>query len=478
MLVKFLKPLGIVTLAAVASVPAFSQAAAQPSQTPATGQSTPPASGQTTPAAGQSGSAASGSAASGQTAGAPAGAKEKKVKDAQEYEIYVNVTKATDPTQRLQYLDQWKQKYPETDYKQERMLYYLDAYRQLNKGPELLAAARELVNNYPNDITGLYWLNTLIPVQPNAGTDQALIAEADKAGNSLLSTINVALAPDKKPATTSDADWAKGRKDMEALAHKTLGWSAMVKKNNEEAEKHLRESLNGNPNSGEVLYWLATTLYAEKKVPEALFYFARTATYDGPGALQPAGRKPVDDYLTKAYTGYHGDTSGLAELRTLAKTSPTAPADIDTRIPSVVAVHNQKMAQEDAMLKANPQLANWKNLKANLQSDQSATIFEQMKGAKLPDKYLKGKVVSATAKEVQVGIENPTVPEVTLAFESPVKAEPGADVEFTGVAQNFTKEPFMLTLAAEKGDVTGITASGPAKAKPAAAKRRPAARRR
>ena len=78
-------------------------------------------------------------------------------------------------------------------------------------------------------------------------------------------------------------------------------------------------------------YWLGNTLRAAKtpeKISQALFYYARAATYDGPGSLTPQGRQQLDDYLRKAYDSYHGqDEAGLNELKTMARSQPAPPAE-------------------------------------------------------------------------------------------------------------------------------------------------------
>jgi hypothetical protein len=261
---------------------------------------------------------------------------------------------------------------------------------------------------------------------------------------------------------------------MEALAHKTLGWVEMIRKNGTAAQDHFMKSLQLNPAAGEISYWMGQVIVAEK-MPEtysnALYHFARAAAYDGPGALPAEGRKQVDDYLTKAYTGFHGDTSGLAELKAQAKSSALPPPGF--KVESVRDISLRKAQQEEEFNKNNPLIARWKQYKNALLTDPAT--WDQMKGAKL-DK-LKGTVVSSTPKEVVLAISDPTTPEVTLQFETPVKADNGATLEFEGVAKEFTKEPFMLTLTAEKGDVTGLS-SAPAPKKAAPAKRAPARRKR
>jgi len=402
---------------------------------------------------------------------AGAGTAQKNWKDRAEYDLYESITKEAAPAKRLELLNQWKEKYPATEFKLERELLYLDTYQKLNQAPKILESAKNIIAIDPQNLTALYWMAYLTSSLNNT-TPEALDA-GNKAGNALLAALPTAFAPAKKPAGTTDEQWNKARSDMEALGHKTLGWVAMVQKNGPVAQEHFMKSLQNNPAAGEISYWLGQTIVAEKK-PEtyssALYHIARASAYDGPGALPEAGRKQVDDYLTKAYTGFHGDTSGLAELKAQAKSAALPPAGF--KIKSVREISLEKAQQEEEFNKNNPQLAAWKAMKQGLTGDPN--YFEQMKGAKLPK--LRGTVVEAKPKELVLALSDPTTPEVTLKFEAPVKADAGATLQFEGVAESFSKEPFMLTLTADKADVEGLSAA-PAK-KPAPAKAKGTARKR
>src|SRR6202022_87916 len=117
------------------------------------------------------------------------------------------------------------------------------------------------------------------------------------------------------------------------------------------------KSLQINPNNGEVDYLMGTAIASEKKVekmPLALFYFARAATYEGTGALNPAGRKQVMDYVQKAYKTYHGGDDGCDKLIAAAKSSPTPPPDFNIENAAKIAEKKQKEAEEAAA--KNPQL--------------------------------------------------------------------------------------------------------------------------
>ena len=214
-----------------------------------------------------------------------------------------------------------------------------------------------------------------------------------------------------------------------------------------------------------------------EKQAEALFDFARAAAYDGPEALTPDGRRKIDEYLTKVYTTVHGDTSGLAELKAMAKASPTAPADFKIKTAAEIAAE-----KDEDLKKTNPQLALWLNLKGQLLSPEGQTYFDSsMKGAAVPK--LRGWIISAKpavkSKELLVSMEgkdqaaNVTLKLVgsdgTTAAPLTGKPELGNEIEFEGIGDSLAKDPaFMVTFDVEKGKITAcggdpLVCAGPLK---------------
>ena len=127
-----------------------------------------------------------------------------------------------------------------------------------------------------------------------------------------------------------------------ALAHKALAWDDTSKGDTAGAEEQYKESLQANPNDSNIAYQYGVMLQKDKKYPDALFEYARAATYDGPGALPPDKRQQVLDYYNKFYKDYHGAPDGADTILSAAKTSPVPPAgfqfppsaaDIATRKP-------------------------------------------------------------------------------------------------------------------------------------------------
>jgi tetratricopeptide (TPR) repeat protein len=279
----------------------------------------------------------------------------------------------------------------------------------------------------------------------------------------------------------TEEQWKTARTDVENLAHTTLGWIELQRKNWEPAEAELQKSLQINPNNGEVDYLMGTALASEKKMekmPQALFYFARAASYEGTGALNPDGRKQVLTYVQKAYKTYHGGDDGFNELLAAAKNSPTPPADFKIEDAASIAQKKEKDAADAAA--RNPELTLWKTLKAELTGANGASYFESsMKGALLPT--LKGKVVSLQPplkpKTVVMSLEDGATPDATLKFETPLggKMDVGTELSFEGVPASYTTSPFMVVFAVEKEKLHGWSGTNPAAA-PVRHRPRPAAK--
>jgi hypothetical protein len=424
------------------------------------------------------GQATQGQAAQGQPAATPA-KPAKQVKDQGEYDLFDGVVKATDPNKKLALLNTWKEKYPTTDFKKERQLYFLDTYKNLNQFDKMIGTAKEILADDPKDFTAMYWIASIVPSMPNAGTNAEYLDLAEKAARGMVQNMDATFAAEKRPAATPEAQWKKARTDMEAIAYKALGWTAMVKKDANAAKENFTKTLQANPAAGEVSYWMGLTIVGEKNpetYPVGLYHIARAAAYDGPGALAPAGRLQVNDYLVKAYKGFHGDETGLDQLKAQAKASALPPPDF--KIASVKDLAVAKLKAEEEAAKADPMGTMWKNLKGELTGPNGTQYFESgLKDAACPQ--LRGSVVSHTSKSIQVALSDKTTPEITLELETPIagKAEPGTVIEFEGVCKTFTKEPFMITMETDKSKITGWPAPAPAAKKPAARKAGGAKRR-
>lgn len=413
--------------------------------------------------------------------GAPVG-QQKQWKDRAEYDLSESITKEQNATTKLQLLNTWKQKYPTSDFKVLRQTQTMDAYRALGNGKEMLNAAKELIDLDPKDIQGLYWAN-LLTVSLQDKSPEALAA-GEKYAKGLLDAAPAFFDIAKKPAQIAEDAWKKEQSNMDMTAHRTLGWIAMQRKQNEDAEKEFAAVLQANPNDAEVSYWSGTVIALQRKLEKqaaALYHFAHAAYHEGQGALPDATRKPLQAYLEKTYINFHGDKEGLDALIELTKKQALPPADFH------IESKDEKLAkQEEELKKTNPQLALWVKIKGELSGPNGQQYFDSsLKGAAVPPpagiegvKKFKGNVVGTAPEKrptsIILGISGKEMSEVTLKFEKPLAAVPekGLEIEFSGAPSAFDADTKMLTFDVEPDDVTGLP-----KAAPAARKAAPAARK-
>jgi hypothetical protein len=170
---------------------------------------------------------------------APGAPPEKKVKDQGEYDLYNQTLKdQANPAALLKDLDTWAQKYPESDYKDDRWYYYIAAYngatppqpaKVLEVGAALMARDLKKVYTDPKAgpqqmLTVLYMMSVNVLKLPTPSPDQLAIGE--KAARALQEFVPTFFTAANKPAGATDAAWTEGRTTMEKVAKDTLMYIA------------------------------------------------------------------------------------------------------------------------------------------------------------------------------------------------------------------------------------------------------------
>jgi len=374
--------------------------------------------------------------------GGPAAASgQPQWKDQGEYDIATAAQKATDPQKKIDALKQWEQKYPESAFKNQRLLMQAQAYDQL-----ALAAYGK--------------------------TDPAVLDAGQQAAQTLIDNLDNYFAPSVKPANVTDQQWADAKKTMQIQGLSVLGYVAMMKKDDPTAEKNFKALLQVDPNNAQASYWLGSVIMRQRKVErysEGLYEIARAIAVTGPEALNAQTKAAAQDYLKKAYVGYHGDDKGLDQLMQQASASALPPDGF--HVDSVTDVQNKQFANAAEFKKAHPDVALWREIKTALTGDGGDTYFQQVKGSEVPPEkdndgnpigMFNAKVVSVSGKEIVANVDN-AGGDATLKFEHPVNTkviQTGADFKFKGVIDSYTKDPYMLTftITDPKTDVTGLPA--------------------
>jgi tetratricopeptide (TPR) repeat protein len=373
-----------------------------------------------------------------QEAAAP---KEKAPKDMAEYELFDKIMKETDPATKLPLLAEWKEKYPESDYKEDRLRIVMQTNQQAGKLAEAIAAAQEILAQYPGDFFANVTIASLTPALNSTAAD--VLSAGEKAATALISG--------GKPATLKDEQWNAVKGQILTTSHQTLGWIHMQRKDNVKAEGEFKTVLGMNPNSGQVSYWLGQVVLAQgdpDKNELVLFSFARAAMYEGEGALPAEGRKQIADYLSTVYGKYAGTQEGLDTLKQAALKQPLPPAGMTIESASV-----REFKAEEARRKANPLVYLFLDLRDRLVGPSGDATWAELQGKTSPVMELF--VLGADSDRPQVinlGSKADGPVEVVLNLENRLRAGParGSRFKFEGVASNLVKSPFKLTLTAGK----------------------------
>jgi hypothetical protein len=336
--------------------------------------------------------------------------------------------------------------------------------------------AVEILKTHPNQFNALYVILSMVQ-----GLMPPTPADLDTAARTAMyveDNLNAIFAASNRPDNIPQANWGTIGPGVKDAAHSLYLWVISARKDPPREEADLTAYLKKDPTRADTSYNLAGAILAQNKTqpqkqPLALYHFARAASYTGPGALPAAAQKQALDYITKTYTAYHGSSQGLPELLAMAKTNPFPPEGFTIDSTSDIAVKKaQAQAAADA---ANPIFAFWRDLVKDPLLKDGDSYFDNMKGALLPGEpgkakgfeKFKAKLVSMTPankpKQLVLALEKPDVPDVTLKFEEPLAGnmEPGAILEFEGVPDAYTKEPFMVTFLVTPEQLTGWTGTNP-----------------
>ena len=388
---------------------------------------------------------------------------QKNWKDQAEYDLYLQITKATVPDQQLQLMNQWKEKYPESEYKLERAQTYLLVYNKKNDAAGLYKSSLDLLALDPKSFQALYWLTLLTVSMDKKEAD--ILETGIKSANGLIAALDATYEPGKKPAATTEEQWKQQRNDLEVQALKTLGWVEWQKKKYTEAEKYFVKALGLSPSNAEMSYFLGTVIALQKdskRQAEAMWHFARAGNLEGPGTLDAVRKGQVSKYFERVYTSFAGDDKKeMSEIIDKAKASVMPPPEFK------IKSKEEKMGENLEKFKSeNPMLYQYMEIKKALKAADGDTYWGNLKDAELPT--FKGKIVSmkpeTNPKELVLAVETADQPEVTLVLEKALrgKADVGTEIQFTGVAKEFTKEPFTLTLEVENEKLKGWPVTGPA----------------
>jgi hypothetical protein len=352
----------------------------------------------------------------------------KQVKNQQEFDLYTVARTEQDPAKKLAAIDEWKAKFPDTEFREDRNLFYLSAYLGLETNAVAVAAA-------PSAVTA-----------------------GEKAADTVIENLDSIFAGAIKPDYIKDADWEAVRMQAIVQSHGTLASLAMARRDYVTVETETRTVLAVLPGDSNSALMLSRAIVAggqEQRYPEAIYQMARAA-----GDVPEAQKKGLENQLQRMYEGYHGELKGLDQVKATAARSPMPPPG--WTIQSVTEISKAQIAAEERFNKDHPEIVLWRVLRDKLTAAGAEAYFEiDLKNIELPK--LKGKVLGQTSpKELAVLMDYvstanpPAVADATIKLDGPWKGkiQPGTIITITGaVAEAFAKDPYMMTMRVDRNSV-------------------------
>jgi tetratricopeptide (TPR) repeat protein len=428
----------VITFAGIAS---GQQATTQPQTQPAApAQTQPAAPAQTQPAASQP-------------------QQKKEIKDPAEYNAYVGAVQQTDPNAKISGLEAFLAQYPNSVMKEDALELLMVAYQQANNQAKMIEAAQRILQVNPNNLRALALLSYIKRAQAEAGQDaQKNLADGAQFAERGLQALQTA----PKPEGTSDADFAKMKKQMSAIFNGTSGMAALQAKNFPQAQQRLRAAVEADPNDLRNVYPLALAdlTGTPPNSVEGLYFIARAADL----AAGSPSQAQIESYGKNQYTKYHGSDQGWTDLEAQAKTNPLPPAGftIQQYVPPTPAQQAADLVKTKAP--KDMSFAEWELvLSAGAPAD-AEKVWSAIKGVPL---QMEGTVIKASPTELQIAASQDDIDQkradviVTMGGTIPARLMPqeGATLDFEGTPVSYTPSPFVMNM--EKGAL--LTKAAPAK---------------
>jgi hypothetical protein len=410
------------------------------------------------------------------------GVSEKKLKQG-EYDPYNEVVKdinSNNFAKALTDLDFWTQKFSDSEYKDDRAAFYVQAYTATNQAAKALdtaagVMARDLNTVFPGPagqaaiVRFLY--NVVYAITHDTNPTADAMAVGEKAARQLM-------AFEQPIPGVSAADWEKARASMKEQANAALlyiamqpGVQAMAKQPPDcaVADVAYTRALKVFPDKTVLSYELGRALNCESKAqPEklsaAIYEFQRAAVVD-PTLGDPKGDpKKVVSFADSAYVRIHGSDEGLDQLKQTVRQSPLPPDGF--KIQTATEIADEKRAEFE---KSNPQLALWMKIKGALADTNGEQYFtEQLKDSQVPQ--LRGVLIAVDQacrpRELTVAVPLPDTQqslraEIRLVLDKPLTGKPELNQEFhwEGVPTRFSKDPFLLTMDTDAAKIEGLKAA-------------------
>jgi hypothetical protein len=361
-------------------------------------------------------------------------AQDLTIKDPTEYNEYQMAITQSDPKAKAGALESFLTKYPQSVVKTVVLDQLVDLYQSLDADKELSADTR-LLQVDPNNLKAMLFY-VIIKKQQGSKTNppdvQTLDDAAVQAKKGLAAT---------KPTAIADDEWKKLTGAAFPIFHSAIALDFVAKKDFKSAIDEYKQELmlysqdqtKSGPGLVDTLNLAEAYVNANPKDPDslkaAIWFYARAWDY------APASFKtPIEKKLDYWYSKYHGDTTGLDDIKTQAQATLFPPGTLAIAPAKTPAEKIHDLLTNTPDLKTLA-LSDKETILAYGSKDDADKVWAVLKDQQTP---IPGVVVEATASQIKVAVSddaknaNPKTADFIVNTKEPLKDKdiPAAGFEF------------------------------------------------
>jgi hypothetical protein len=374
------------------------------------------------------------------------------IKDPAEYNAYTNAVGQSSPALKAKAIEDFLQKYPNSEVKTDMLEQLMAAYQQGGDLNNTLKTANTLLSVDPNNLRALaisvYIEKTQALAKTNPTEAQPLLDDAAAhAQTGLNAPKSAAMSQEDfdklKAATAPIFDSAialddEGKKDF---AGAIQSFSNELKTYSTPAQTQSGPGLNDTYMLGQA--------YAQQTPPDAknAAWFLTRAAQFAPAQAKAQIEKAAEYFYNK----YHGSMDGYPQVQTLAQANLFPPTDYNPTPapppPSPADLAAQTVASTPDLKTLN--LADKEFILFNGKPDDAGKVWAVMKGERVG---VPGTVISASPESVQLAVtednKQSKKADFTVNMKTPLKTPPaiGTDVTYDATFDSYTPTPPMIIL--------------------------------
>ena len=370
------------------------------------------------------------------------------IKDPAEYNAYTNAIGQSSPAAKAAAIEDFLQKYPNSQVKQAMLEQLVGAYQATGDTAKTYDAAKRLLQVDPSNLRALTFVVYVEKAQANG--DQAKLDDAAANAQRGLDA--------SKPASMSQEDFEKLKAVATPIFYSAISADDIGKKDYKGAITELSTELKGDqpaqttqqPGLADTYYLGTAYVQQDSKNPDNLkngiWFLARAAQYL-PDPYKTTSEKAAEYWYNK----YHGGMDGFDQIKQLAHDNVFPPASYNpTPAPPPPSpqelAHNAVASTPDLKTLA---LTDKEFILANGNTDDAGKVWAVLNGvtAEVP-----GTVVSATADSVQLAVSDDAKQsnkaDFTINMKTPLKDVPaaGANVTYDATFDSYTQTPPMIIM--------------------------------